>query len=176
MIPKPVVVTKSHGDAEVPFKENDSDVGWQLTLIRRCDNRVEDVERDVNTFTTGLKISPPKNYHLEVIEHPNLRGTGYTMIGVPLIINPDCQEELVISLFKFKEGEDLPLPFIAASLVLRQTEYASITLEQPKARVRIHRDETDDDIEYVPKSSKRNASSSSSSRNGRRAEKGNHFA
>lgn len=116
-------VVKLHPDAEEPFKENPRDVAWELTIIGREENRVEDVFTDVNVFTTGVQVTPPKNYHLEIVEHPQLYKAGYALAGGPRIINPSDTSEILVPLYKFKEVEDLELPFRAALLVLRQTEY-----------------------------------------------------
>jgi len=116
-------VVKLHPDAEEPFKENPRDVGWELTIIGREENRVEDVFTDVNVFTTGVQVTAPKNYHLEIVEHPQLFKAGYALAGGPRIINPSDTSEILVPLYKFKEVEDLELPFRAAVLVLRQTEY-----------------------------------------------------
>lgn len=118
---------KLHPDAEEPFKENQYDVAWDVTIIGRAENRVEDVYGDVNVFTTGIQISVPKNYHLEILEHPQLYKTGYTLQGGTRFVNPEDKGEILIPLFKFKESEDLELPFRAAVLVLRETQYIPIT-------------------------------------------------
>jgi len=123
---QPIKVSKLHPDAELISKETENDAGWDLTIVSRCDSRAEDVSQDVNTFSTGLVIKPPPHYHLEVIPHPSLYKTGYMLAGSPIIINPHNEEELILPLFKYREAEDLELPFKAALVVLRLTEYAVV--------------------------------------------------
>lgn len=138
---------KLHPNAEEPFKEVHSDVGYEISVVGREDNRVEDIYGDVNVFTTGLVLRAPKNYHFELLEHPQLYKTGYSLAGAPRIINPGDESEILLPLYKFKESEDLELPFRAAILVLRQTEYALIRLERSGSsnnNVQIQFDDEDD--------------------------------
>lgn len=127
VIPSVISFTKLKPTAEEPFKESFKSVGYEITIIERTDNRTDDIFGDVNLFSTGLILNAPKHYHLEIIEHPALHKAGYMLIGGPRIINPDNTEELVIPLYKFKEVEDIELPFRAAIMVLRQTEYCSLS-------------------------------------------------
>jgi len=140
--PTPITAIKLRPEAEIPSKENYKNVGHDLIVIARCDNRTEDVYGDANTFSTGLILKAPKNYHLEIVEHPSLHKAGYMLVGAPHIINPDSNEELILSLYKFKESEDLELPFRAALVILRVSEYASIQTITPKKK----RSYDDDDI------------------------------
>jgi hypothetical protein len=126
LIPNTINYTKLKPTAEEPYKETYKNVGYDITIVERCDNRTEDVTGDVNTFATGIVFTPPKHYHLEVMQHPSLWKTGYMFPGGPFILEPDSEEELLIPLYKFKEAEDIELPFRAAILVLRETEYIPV--------------------------------------------------
>lgn len=132
VLPNPIGFIKLKPNAEAPFKENFKDVGHQITVIERTDNRIEDVYADVNTFSTGLSLTAPKHYHLEIIEHPDLYKAGYMLVGGPRVINPGNTEEIQLPLYKYKEVEDIELPFRAALIILRQTEYAPISTESLK--------------------------------------------
>ena len=154
----PIKVAKLHPDAELPAKETETDAGWDITIVSRCDSRAEDVTQDVNTFSTGLMIKPPPHYHLELIPHPSLYKTGYMLASTPIIINHETQEELVLPLFKYKECEDLELPFKAALVILRLSEYAVVSAETVSANVRKTRAlrMEEEEIEFVqtPKKTK----------------------
>lgn len=116
---------KIHPAAEIPFKDDYTQVTWDLNIIGRDENRVDDIYGDVNVFTTGIKVKPPLNYHFELLEHPQLYKTGYSLAGGVRII--EDSEEITVPLFKFKESEDLELPFRAVRLILRQSEYVHIS-------------------------------------------------
>lgn len=122
-----ISVQKLHPKAEFPYKERVSDVGYNVTLIGRTENRAEDTINDVNEFNTGLNITPPKGYFLEVMVNSSLHKHGYTILGGSIIINPEDTGEVIVPLFKFKDGDDLVLPFKGVQLILRQAVYAHIS-------------------------------------------------
>lgn len=128
----PIEVVKLHPEAEQPNKESPKDVGWILTVVGRDNNRIEDVQGDANLFTTGLQLKAPAHYHLEILEHPSLYKAGYSLAGSPRVIDPDNDEEVLLPLIKFKECDDLQLPFPAAIAVLRVTEYATVSAVQSR--------------------------------------------
>jgi len=115
-------VKKIHPTAEELTKTNPEDFFYEVTVVGRDENRVEDVQNDVNVFTTGLVIEAPRNSHIEVLEHPQLYKAGYSLQGGVRLYNQATDGELLIPLFKFRDAEDLELPFRAALIVVRQTE------------------------------------------------------
>lgn len=119
-------VKKIHPTAEELTKNSPQDFAYEVTIVGRDENRVEDIQGEVNVFTTGLVIETPKNAHIEILEHPQLYKAGYTLQGGVRLYNQASDGELLIPLYKFKDVEDLELPFRAALIVVRQTEYLHI--------------------------------------------------
>lgn len=119
--------TKLNAGAQEPFKieGNELEPGWMITLIGRDENRAEDNVNDVNVFTTGLSLIPPRGFHFEVVPDDSLVNQGYMFVG-PKILSPTDTNELYITLFKFKECDDLELPFAAIQIVLRETIYSGL--------------------------------------------------
>lgn len=120
---EPVKVFKHHPNAEELTKEGNLNPTFELSVIGRDEGRVEDIYGDVNVFTTGISIASPKNFHAEIIEHPQLYKTGYSLVGAPRIVFPGDGGEILIPLYKFKEAEDLELPFRAAIVIFRPSLY-----------------------------------------------------
>lgn len=141
VIPYNVGVTSINPISELPSKQNDDNVEWNITIVGRTDNRVEDIISDVNSFHTGLIIDPPKGYHAEIIQHPRLHMTGYNLIGTPIIL-PGNTEELILNLYKFKETTDLDLPYTAACIILRESIYAGLIPQNVKKQQKEHYEET----------------------------------
>lgn len=108
-------------NAELPYKLQPSDVAYTVTLISRADNRSEDDTGDVNLFHTGVVITPPSDHYAEIIASPSLWRHGYNM-PAPIIVNPGNKSELIIPLFKFKDSEDIELPFQAVQMIVRKIE------------------------------------------------------
>lgn len=121
-------IFKHHPNAEDLTKEGSINPTFEVSVIGREEGRVEDIYGDVNVFTTGISISCPKNFHAEIIEHPQLYKTGYSLVGAPRIVMPGDGSEIVIPLYKFKEAEDLELPFRAAIVIFRPSLYFTTTI------------------------------------------------
>ncbi len=121
-----IIVRKTNPHADFPAKENVNDVEWNITLVSRTDNRAEDETGEINYFNTGLHIKPPKGYFLELIASKALYRTGYMLTG-PVIIEPDNKGELIVPLYKFRDSEDIELPFVAVSLLTRPAIYAHVS-------------------------------------------------
>ena len=121
-----ILVQKTHPQAEFPTKERSCHVGWEVTLISRTENRAEDETNEINDFGTGIHISPPKGYFLELVACRSLHRHGYMLPG-PLIIEPGNRGELIVPLFKFRETDDLSLPFGAVRLLTRPAIYSHIS-------------------------------------------------
>jgi len=111
----PANVAKIHASAELPRKDDPESVYHVLTLCERMGNRAEDDVGLINEFGIGLTILPPKGYYFEMYGLPTLLKHGYSFEG-PYIIDRTTGP-LVISLLKFKDGDDLELPFEAVMLV-----------------------------------------------------------
>lgn len=161
-----VTVQKHHPNAEPLSKDEETHAGLELTVIGRDENRVDDIVNDVNVFTTGLSLSVPPNFHAEIVEHPQLYKTGYSLVGGPRIINPKDDSEILIPLFKFKEAEDLELPFRAAIVIFRPTVYIGVVMS---SQVGGYDDEEEE--EEVPKPKKKSVAT----RKGRGKNKDNHM-
>ncbi len=126
---KVVKLCKRHPNAEQITQESLTCADYSLTVVGRDGNRVEDVYGDVNVFTTGVSLDVPINFHAEIIEHPQLYKAGYMLVGGPRIINFGDNSEILIPLYKFKETEDLELPFRAVTVVFRPTVYFSVIFD-----------------------------------------------
>jgi hypothetical protein len=121
----PVYVKKINPNAEIPYKD-EGEVAWNIDLIGRTDNRIDDVSHDINEFNTGLVISPPSGFYVEVVASQNLYSSGYTL-PYNLIINPNNTEELIVPLYKFRDTSELDFPFQGVKFVLREFIDAYVT-------------------------------------------------
>jgi len=143
-----VKVFKQHPNAEELTTEGSINPTFELSVVGRDEARVEDVYGDVNVFTTGISISAPKNFHAEIIEHPQLYKTGYSLVGAPRVVLPGDGSEILLPLYKFKEAEDLELPFRVAIVILRPSLYFTLTTGTAQ-------DQDDYEEDEVPKPKKK---------------------
>ena len=108
--------------AENPYREHKNDIGWDVTLIARTDNRVEDETGHVNMFKTGLQLEPPQGFYFEMMARSSLHKAGYMLATGTSIIDPGYRGELLVPLYKFRDGDDIELPMRAVQLVVKKAE------------------------------------------------------
>jgi|GEM_PF-5334110 len=125
-IPGVVNVKKVNPSAEYPTKRFEMDPAFDVTLIARKDNRSEDNTHEVNYFHTGLMIVPPHGYHVEFIADEKLHFSGYTL-ATGLSVHSMTNQEVMIPLIKFKEVEDIQLPFRGVKMIIRQTIFSHLS-------------------------------------------------
>jgi|SRR5208337_1176106 len=117
------LVQLMHPHANVPTKNFDESIGYDVELVERCDGRTEDMVNDVTLFDTGLVIKPPEGYYFEVVARRSLYKEGYMLANNIEIIDPCYRGNVIVGLYKFKDGDDLKLPFGAVQLIPRKAEY-----------------------------------------------------
>lgn len=122
--------TKLNPAAVEPSRESLLDIGYTLSVVERCDGKTEDEIGRANRFTTYISVTAPSYYHWELLPHPDLDRTGYSMLNSPKIIYNG--EEIILPLVKNgAEGtDDLQLPFNAGMLVLRETEHTELKMSR----------------------------------------------
>lgn len=106
---------------ELPRPRDDTDrCVYDVLLVERTDLRVEDTTNDINTYSTGIVLTPPKGYYIEVFLNQELLKQGYMMPG-SVIIESGNSQELIVPLFKFKDSEDLSLPCDGVAFVIKES-------------------------------------------------------
>ena len=134
-IKEKILIQKLRPEAILPYKERDSDIGYDITLIGRTENRAEDDMGAVGNFRTGLALTPPKGYFIEMVARSSLHKHGYMLATGVSIIDPEYTGELIVPLYKFKENaEDLEMPFRAVQLIVRPAIYAYLSMTKTLAR------------------------------------------
>lgn len=118
-----IKIIMSDDRAFFPTKAHPSDIGYDLTAIdifKKISNRT-------TLFETGIAVSPPRGYYLEIIPRSSLSKTGYILANSVGIIDPDYTGTLKIALTKIDtEMDDINLPFMGCQMILRKAEYASL--------------------------------------------------
>jgi dUTP pyrophosphatase len=109
--------------AVVPAKAHPSDIGYDLTAI----DVFKQISESITLFETGIRVSPPEGYYLEILPRSSMSKTGYMLANSVGTIDPDYTGTLKIALIKVvKELPDIKLPFTRCQLVLRKAEYAEM--------------------------------------------------
>lgn len=120
----------SHPKAKAPVKSTDDEkaAGFNVSIVCRADNELQDSVGEVNVFDTGLIVTPPKGYYLTMHAQNSLYRLGYSLATGVTVIDPGCTGKLLVPLYKFKEGPDLEFPFPAVQLVLHKEIKTAFTL------------------------------------------------
>lgn len=119
-------------NAEDPYLHDNSEVGINIVLIARSDERIDDTVNDICTFDTGLLLQPVGGSYGMLIATTDLLLKGYT-IPSPILIETGSDEPIKVPLYKFREGEDLELPCTGVKLVMfHPGKPAVIQLDTPK--------------------------------------------
>ena len=109
--------------AVVPAKAHPSDIGYDLTAI----DVFKQISESITLFETGIRVSPPEGYYLEILPRSSMSKTGYMLANSVGTIDPDYTGTLKIALTKVaKELPDIKLPFTRCQLVLRKAEYTEM--------------------------------------------------
>ncbi len=102
--------------ASIQRKKN-SDVSYEVALIERSENRIDDESNGLNKFRTGLSLAPPVGYYFQLTPSSLLLNNGYMMNTINLHPEDD-REEIIVSLYKVNDGPDIDLPFPAICATL----------------------------------------------------------
>ena len=119
----PIKCIRKDSDAVLPTKAHDSDIGWDLVVIR--EHKV--INEDIIMYDTGIVTIPPKGYYLEILPRSSISKTGWMLANSVGTIDPDYRGNLYIVLTRVvKSMPKIELPFCKCQLVLRKIEKASL--------------------------------------------------
>jgi dUTP pyrophosphatase len=109
--------------AVVPTRAHPSDIGYDLTAI----DIYKKISESITLFETGIRVSPPEGYYLEILPRSSMSKTGYMLANSVGTIDPTYTGTLKIALIKVdKELPDIDLPFTRCQLVVRKAEYVEM--------------------------------------------------
>lgn len=105
--------------AVIPSKAHPSDIGYDLTAI----DVFKHISDRITLFETGIKVSPPEGYYLEILPRSSISKTGYMLVNSVGTIDPNFTGSLKIAMIKVDdELPEIKLPFTRCQLVLRKAE------------------------------------------------------
>lgn len=118
-----VLVFKTDENAVVPFKTNASDVGYDLTIIKK----VKDFNSKTCLYDTCIKIQVDFGYYAEIVPRSSLSKSGYMLANSIGIIDNSYRGNLMIALTKIADdAPELELPFKCCQLIIRKQVYTSL--------------------------------------------------
>ena len=119
-----VKVFKVDEDAVIPSKHRESDVGFDLTILKESKR----FNSKTVLYDTGIKLDIPNGYYVEVVPRSSLSKSGYMLANSVGIIDQSYRGNIYVALTKVvEEANDIELPFKCCQMIIRKQVYARIT-------------------------------------------------
>jgi len=111
------LVYKTCPEAILPCKSRVSDVGYDLSIIRK----IKALNNMVSLYDTGIKVRVPHGYYTEIVPRSSLSKSGYMMANSVGIIDRSYNGNLYVALAKIDESADeIRFPFRCCQLIFRK--------------------------------------------------------
>lgn len=108
---------KETDDAFIPTKNRASDVGYDLTIIKK----IKDISYKTAIYDTFIKIQPCFGYYTKIVPNNLLSESGYILTNSIVVIDPSYTSSLKIVLTKIDETlPDIKLPFNCCQLIMEK--------------------------------------------------------
>jgi dUTP pyrophosphatase len=118
-------IVKVDNEAIVPSKNNYSDAGLDLTIIRESKR----LNSDTMLYDTGIKLEIPNGYYVEIVPRSSISKSGYMLANNIGIIDQGYTGNLYVALRKInKECEDLVLPYKCCQIIMKKQVYPKIII------------------------------------------------
>jgi deoxyuridine 5'-triphosphate nucleotidohydrolase len=128
-------VIRKDPNAVIPFKARLSDVGYDLTVIRKH----KDLTSNTALYDTGIAIDIPFRYYAEIAPRSSLSKSGYMISNSIGIIDPGYKGNLYIALTKVSpEVPELAFPFRCGQLIFKRQVFINLveTVEELETSTR----------------------------------------
>lgn len=116
-------ILKTDENAVLPSKTRESDVGYDLTIIKE----VKRFNKTTVLYDTGIKLYIQPGYYVEVVPRSSISKSGYILSNSIGIIDQSYRGNIMVSLTKIdNESSDLILPFKCCQIIIRKQYYGNI--------------------------------------------------
>lgn len=116
-------VVRKDPNAVIPSKSRLSDVGYDLTVIRKH----KDLNSTTALYDSGIALDIPFKYYVEVVPRSSLSKSGYALANSIGIIDPGYKGNIYVALTRTDpEAPDLSFPFRCCQLVFRKQVYVDL--------------------------------------------------
>jgi deoxyuridine 5'-triphosphate nucleotidohydrolase len=120
----PCKVYKTDADAVMPSKARISDVGYDLTIIKK----VKTPNNTTTLYDTGISIKMAHGMYAEVVPRSSISKSGYMLSNSIGIIDNSYTGNILIALTKIDaDAPEIALPFRCCQLIIRHQVFVDIT-------------------------------------------------
>lgn len=118
-----IKVVKDFPEAIVPFKVRESDVGYDLTIVK-VHKKISD---NIIMYDTGIKLQVPWGYYVEVLPRSCLSKTGWVLANSVGVIDSSYTGNIYVVLARIDcDCPELKLPFKGFQLIIRKQYHANM--------------------------------------------------
>ena len=118
-------VSIDHPDATKPRKARESDVGYDLSIVKIHKH----INKNTIMYDTGIKVQIPWGYYIEVMPRSSLSKTGWILANSVGIIDSSYTGNIYVVLTRTIDETDLlQLPFKGFQLIIRKQYHANMRL------------------------------------------------
>ena len=119
-------VIKKDPDAVIPYKTNFSDIGFDVTVIKK----VKDLTSTTALYDTGLVVIPPLGYCIEIFPRSSLSKSGFSLANSVGLMDPSYRGNLFIPLTNTAPEKKIELPFRCCQIVLKKHYIIELELKE----------------------------------------------
>jgi dUTP pyrophosphatase len=123
-------VFKTDQNAFIPSKAKESDVGYDLTIIKqeKILTPASSTGGGVILYDTGIKIHVDYGYYAEIVPRSSLSKSGYMLANSIGIIDNSYCGNIFVALIKINlDAQEIVLPFKCCQIIFRQQNNVQIT-------------------------------------------------
>lgn len=111
------LVYKTCPEAITPSKSRISDVGYDLSIIKK----VKTLNQVVALYDTGIKVRVPHGYYTEIVPRSSLSKSGYILANSVGIIDRSYNGNLYVALAKIDvSAPEIKFPFRCCQLIFKK--------------------------------------------------------
>lgn len=117
------LVLKTDKDAIIPSKTNNSDAGYDISIIKK----VKDLNENTSLYDSGIKIKVNSGLYAELVPRSSLSKSGYILSNSIGILDPSYFGNIYVALTKINSSsEDIKFPFRCCQLIFREQIHVNI--------------------------------------------------
>ena len=117
-----IKVFKDDKNAIIPSKCRQSDVGFDLTIIKE----VKNMNSNTVMYDTGIKLDIPNGYYVEIVPRSSISKSGYILANSIGIIDQSYRGNLYIALTKINQDATIELPWKCCQMIVKKQIYGKI--------------------------------------------------
>lgn len=125
-----IKVVKDCPEAVLPSRARESDVGYDLSIIKLH----KKISENIFMYDTGIRLQVPWGYYVEVYPRSSLSKTGWMLANSVGIIDSSYTGNIYIVVTRNNENTPpLSLPFKGFQIIVRKQHHANFVLHEELA-------------------------------------------